>query len=162
MKQRYCIAFLFAAVFGTALHFAYTLLPVLPVGFFAPVRESVWEHLKLLYWPVLLAGIFLCRGKPDQRRAWAGLLTAILLMPAVLLGIRYTLLAGFAFQSPVVDIALYYLVLAGGFRLAYRMEQQNAFRRIAEFAVIPVGLLGAALVLFTPAPPSLPVFLAGN
>ena len=95
MKKRYILAFFLAAVAGTLLHFLYDWLPVPLVGLFAPVNESVWEHLKLLFWNVLAAGFVLCRKKPDAQRAWSGFLAALLLMPLGLTGLYYLLAAGF-------------------------------------------------------------------
>ena len=48
-----------ATVAGACLHFLYTLLPCIATALVAPVRESLWEHVKLLYWPALVAGLVL-------------------------------------------------------------------------------------------------------
>ena len=43
---------LFTAIAGTLLHFAYEYSMENPlVAMFAPVNESTWEHMKLLFWP---------------------------------------------------------------------------------------------------------------
>ena len=160
MKKRYIGAFLAAAAAGALLHFAYDVLPVPLVGLFAPVNESVWEHLKLLFWPMLAAGFILCRKKPDQMRAWSGFLAALLLMPLGLLGIYYLLAAGFGVTALWIDLALYYLTLAGGFYLAYAMEKSGKWSFLSGVMVLLVGLYGAALILFTLAPPELPIFIA--
>lgn len=55
MKKRYLIAFLVAAAAGSALHFFYEVLPNPLTALISPVNESVWEHLKLLFWPTLCA-----------------------------------------------------------------------------------------------------------
>ena len=128
------------------------------VGLFAPVNESVWEHLKLLYWPFLMAGFVLCFRAADAPRAWSGFLLAQLVMPAALLGTYYTLRAGFGVHALWLDIALYYFVLALGFWLAYRLHRSGKLAFLAGVLVILVGLYGAALVLFTMAPPELPIF----
>ena len=86
MKKRFWLAFGIAVLAGTGLHFLYDVCPVPLVGLFAPVNESVWEHLKLLYWPFLAAGFFLCLHAPDAPRAWSGFLLAQLVMPLALLG----------------------------------------------------------------------------
>lgn len=40
---------------GAVMHFAYGLLWENPiVGLFAPINESVWEHAKMVLWPVIL------------------------------------------------------------------------------------------------------------
>lgn len=57
---------LLAAVLGTLLHFVYEWSNYnLLVSYFAPVNESTWEHLKLLFFPTLLLGIieYLMFGK---------------------------------------------------------------------------------------------------
>lgn len=158
MKRRFALAFVLTALAGTALHFAYMLCPVPAVGLFAPVNESVWEHLKLLYWPFLAASFCLCFRAPDAQRAWSGFLLAQLVMPLALLGTYYTLYAGFGVECLWADIALYYLSLALGFRMAYTLEKSGRLTFLAGVLVILTGLYGAALVLFTMAPPALPIF----
>ena len=47
--------FIFIAIVGTLLHFVYDWSGQNPaVGIIAPVSESTWEHLKLLFMPALL------------------------------------------------------------------------------------------------------------
>jgi len=47
--------FLFVGVLGVLFHFAYEFLGENPVaGVFFPVNESIWEHLKLLFFPAVL------------------------------------------------------------------------------------------------------------
>ena len=42
-------------VIGSLMHFAFQLLWENPiVGLIAPVNESIWEHAKLLVWPMIL------------------------------------------------------------------------------------------------------------
>ena len=59
MRKRFDIwtwaGFFTAAVLGTLDHFAYDWSgKSLPVGAFCAVNESTWEHMKLLFFPVLL------------------------------------------------------------------------------------------------------------
>jgi hypothetical protein len=45
----------FTVIFGSLLHFVYEWTDSNPiVGLFSPVNESVFEHLKLLYYPMLI------------------------------------------------------------------------------------------------------------
>ena len=49
------IGFIWSIVFGTMLHFLYGWTGEnRVVGLYAAVSESTWEHLKLLFFPVLL------------------------------------------------------------------------------------------------------------
>ncbi len=158
MKKRFWIAFFLTALAGAGLHFVYELCPLPIVGLFAPVNESVWEHLKLFFWPFLAAAFVLTRGQADGQRAWSGFLLAELLMPLLCMGGFYTLTAGFGVEALWVDLALYTVTMAAGFRLAYRRMLDGTAAWAAGVLVIAVGLYGAALILFTMAPPLLPVF----
>ena len=49
---------LFVIIFGAALHFMYEWTNYSPLmGLFAPVNESVWEHLKLGFWSLILISL---------------------------------------------------------------------------------------------------------
>ena len=159
MKGRFFLAFVLAALVGSALHFGYDLCPSPLVGLICPVSESVWEHLKLLYWPFLAAGFVLNRKAIDAQAARSGTLTGLLTMPAFLLGVYYTLESGFAYTAGWLNIALYALSLALGFYLAAKLSKTGALSWLCGVLVILAGLYGAALILFTMAPPALPIFL---
>lgn len=49
------IGSIFTLILGTLLHFAYEFFGEnFFVSLFSPINESIWEHLKLLFFPVLL------------------------------------------------------------------------------------------------------------
>lgn len=57
-KKIIIIACLISILFGVFLHFAYTMsYKNNIVGLFAPVNESVWEHMKLIFIPFSLFGV---------------------------------------------------------------------------------------------------------
>ena len=63
--------FIFISVLGVLLHFTYEWFgDNAVVGLFSAVNESTWEHLKLLFFPIMLLTILevLLRGNmlPDQ------------------------------------------------------------------------------------------------
>ena len=61
MKKWFAAAAAASVCLGCAWHFLYDWYPHFLVGLFAPVNESVWEHLKLLFWPVIPAALVLGR-----------------------------------------------------------------------------------------------------
>ncbi len=158
MKLRWILAFVLAALFGGAQHFFYDWLPIPLVGLFAPVNESVWEHLKLLFWPFLLFSVPLAAGEPERQRFWGAALSAELVMPPVLLGAYYLLSAGFGVQGLGVDLALYAGVLALGFGLCARWRREVWPQRALGVLILVCSLYAASLVLFSIAAPELPVF----
>ncbi len=159
MKRRWLFVFFLTAAAGAALHFLYDLWPNALTAILAPVNESVWEHLKLLYWPFLAAAFYLTRGAEDGRQGWCALLIGVLAAPVLLLGAYYPLAYGFSLHGLVLDILLYLLSLAGGFFLAYRLQPRWLPGSVCGIFVIAAGLYGAALALFSFAPPELPIFL---
>ena len=70
MKRKWLIIGLLSILAGSALHFLYDLWPNPLTAVFAPVNESVWEHLKLLYWPFLAAAFVLTKDEADGRKSW--------------------------------------------------------------------------------------------
>ena len=162
MKKAFTLSFFAAAVLGAAWHFLYTLLPCPLTAVLAPVNESVWEHLKLLYFPPLTVGLIMSlRCHPAQRRFWSAMAAVLLAMPSLLLGSFYALTAGFGVQAGLVfDISLYYLSLALGWWLLWKLSRNGAAERFCGPLLIGVGALGTALVAFTIAAPTLPIFIS--
>lgn len=157
MKRSYVIAAVVAAAAGTTLHFLYEVSPNLISAMLSPVNESVWEHLKLLFWPVLAAAAALSARAPCRIRVWSGFLTALLAMPLFLLGMYYGLqLLGVL--GTAVDIVLYYLTMFAGFWLAWRLQRSGRLQKHTGLLLMLVILYGASLILFTFAAPPLPIF----
>ncbi len=162
MKKAFILSFVAAAVLGAGWHFLYSLLPCPLTAVLAPVNESVWEHLKLLYFPPLLVGFVLgLRWKLAQRRFWSAMAAAILSMQVLLLGSFYALTAGFGMEAGLVfDISLYYIALALGWWILYRLSRNGAAERWIGPLLIGLGAFGTALVVFTVAAPNLPIFIS--
>ena len=59
LKKSEIFGAIFVMVFGTLMHFFYDWSGKNPVvALFAPYNESTWEHLKLLFFPVLIYSVF--------------------------------------------------------------------------------------------------------
>ena len=158
MKRKWWTVCFLSILAGSALHFLYDLWPNPLTAVFAPVNESVWEHLKLLYWPFLAAAFVLTKDEADGRKSWCGLLAGLLGAPLLLLGMYYTLLSGFALHGLPLDLILYALAMAGGFGLAWHLQKAASPAWLCGVLVIAAGVYGASLALFSFAPPDLPIF----
>lgn len=153
--KRYWWIPLLAAALGTALHFFYDWFPNPLVGVIAPVGESVWEHLKLLYWPWLAACLLSRSRHPNF---WAGACAALLAMPPLLLGIYYTLGCGFSLSGLALDIALYYLTISFGYLILCLGLRHPGAGRLAGVMCMLAGLWGASLLILSMAPLDRPIF----
>ena len=149
------LLFVVATLAGACLHFVYALFPNAVTACFSPVQESLWEHLKLLYWPYLAACLLLARNEGwDTLRVRA--LTLLLCCAAALAaGWLYHIILGG--EALFFDVALYVLTMAAAFLLPGLLRQFPLARR-GLWLLLAVAL-GAAILLFTFLPPSGPHFL---
>lgn len=170
-KYRYEIyGILFTSLAGTLLHFIYEWSGSLAaVGLFAPVNESVWEHIKLLFFPGLLFSVweyFHASRRPASflPARTAGLTAGMAAIP--LLFYAYTALLGT--NHLALDIAVFLLGILLAFLISALLE-----KKISNAATTPSGtktrilpVLCAALLilylllffLFTFRPPHLSLF----
>ena len=99
MKKKFILAAVVGAAVGAGLHFLYDAVPNVLPALISPVNESVWEHLKLRFFPMLLTAFWLARQTPDRYALWSGIFVAELVMPLFLLGGFYLLGCGFGARS---------------------------------------------------------------
>ena len=151
------LVFLLTSLAGTALHFLYDVLPTPLTALISPINESVWEHLKLLFWPMLVGALFLSRKKENKERFWSAFFIALLAAPALLLLSFYSLKA-FGIESTALDITLYYICMFFGYWLARGLYTKGKPEKIGGIALMLLILYVSSLVLFTFAAPDLPIF----
>ena len=134
------------------------------VGIFAPVNESVWEHLKLTFWPMLfwwIAG-FVMLGKNNKilTSQWFTSCTiAELLCPLVVICFYYTYTGAFGIESLVLDIFSLLLGLTLAQVFVYHMYKYAHFSQYCLYiSVIILILMTLAFTIFTFYPPHIPLF----
>ena len=158
LKKSFIIAAITASLLGFGLHFLYDFLPGCLSSLISPVNESVWEHLKLLFWPTMLAAFFLAGRSENPHRLWASFFVPLLLMPLFLTGIYYLLLTGFGVSALWIDIGLYFLTMLLGFLLAWLLYNKAQPEKLGAVLLFPLLIYGACLILFSFAAPSLEIF----
>ncbi len=150
----------FTAVLGTLLHFLYPLTGFLPSAGIAAVNESTWEHMKILFFPMLFFAIFQSFFfQADYENFWwiqlFGILLGLLLIPVLF----YTYNGAFGKSPAWFNVATFFL--AAG--VAYLFEGWLLYRddpRILSpvLPILLVSLLALAFILFTFFSPKLPLF----
>ena len=153
VSRRLLLAFVLAVAAGTLLHFVYELFPSPVTALFSPMRESLWEHLKLLFYPYLAALLLLTRGgEPGCRAPW---LLSLLTLCGVMLGAGYCFHILLELESMVFDIGLFVVLMAAGFFLLPRLYAPLAGRSgWTETLWVLTVLLWGAILIFGPLPPS--------
>jgi hypothetical protein len=140
---------------GSALHFAYAWSGQTAwVAIFAAINESVWEHLKLAFWPAMfwsLLGALAIRR--DVRNFWAGRAIAITLPPVLIAAGYYGYTAVLGHHLLAADLVLFTLSILAGQLAALGVYQFPDMGRGAArlaFVVIAAGCLAFASLSFFP------------
>ena len=147
--KSYILVFFITLLTGIGLHYLYDLIPSPLTAVLCVVRESLWEHLKLLFWPYLISSLFLSRFR---KTPLLPRLFSLLLLCAVLLGISFwyhILLGG---ESVAVDVGLYLLMMSSGFSLPFFLPDLPS-QRYGFPLVFLTAALAFLLILFTFSPP---------
>lgn len=150
--KKQVLFYLAAAGAGVLLHFLFHWFPNPVTALISPVRESIWEHVKILYFPLLLASLLITRGGGGAGRApW---LLGTLAVCAIMLGAGYLYHVILRGESLYVDLALYFVLLAVAFLLPRVLWPLCEWPGTDKAAVALTVLLGALIVWFTFFPPA--------
>jgi len=157
--------FVFLTAGGSIFHFVYQWFgPSQILAAFFPVNESVWEHLKLSYWSLVLFSVFesLFMRWRTSNFWWAkglGLVT----MHGAILAIFYTYTSILGYHIVALDIISYiigaFICQSTSFFILARSHPSRPLNRFGAWILILHGLV---LVLFTFATPRLPIFMDGR
>lgn len=150
---------IFTFILGTILHFTYDLSGQNPiVGLFSATNESTWEHLKLLYFPMLLTTIigyfyfdkkvpnFICSKT-------IGIVTAMIF--TVIFFYTYTGVLGK--NIAIIDISSFFIATILGEFLAYILIINN-FKCNNKIAIAVLIVLFICFLLFTFLTPKIGLF----
>lgn len=164
MKQikTYMIAgAIFVAVLGTFLHFAYALSGNnILVGLFTPINESIWEHIKLIYFPMLLYAVYLNQKvKEEYPCAFPAMIAGALLGVLLIITLFYTYTGIIGFNVAFIDISIFYISVIASFYIVYRFLLSCEIGKWnVALQIINVLLIGL-FILFTFCPPEIPLFI---
>lgn len=154
-------------VIGAVLHFAYDLLGESPIiGIFAPVNESVWEHLKLILWPTILwwTIYFAAKGKKyeiNKNKWFSGALTSLIVSLVSVPLIFYFYTEAFGIENVWIDILILLLALTlGQFAGLHIYKYSKGIN--PKIAIIIFVLLVILFGVFTFFTPKIPLFLDGQ
>jgi len=159
-RTRYFIRYLFVVLFGVFLHFAYELSGNNPiVGLFAPVNESVWEHLKLLFFPMLVLTVWdLFTNNRNNLNFLPARTIGILSGLAFIVIFYYTITGIIGMDISWINIVIYLLAVAYAFWLERKIYARCRNLSIT-WAIIILVVFIILFIIFTIAPPALGIFI---
>ena len=153
--------FIFVSAFGTLLHFLFELSGGSPlVGIFSAVNESIWEHMKLIFYPMLIFAVL--EYKAWGRGAvgfWSIKLTGALLALALIPTVYYLYSGVLGKNVDIINVLIFYVSAAAAFILETKLFKKGIYLPIPPaMAVIVFCVIAALFTLFTFHPPQMALF----
>ena len=155
------LGILFVVVIGAIFHFMFALSNYWrPLGAIFPVNESVWEHLKLPYWPLIIFSLieyyFI---KENANNFILGKTVSFLISISAILIIFYSYTAILGTELLIVDILSFVFGVIIGQIVSYKILTGKGlsiwYNNASWILFIGFGILFA---IFTYFPPILPIF----
>lgn len=154
------VGFFAVCISGTVLHFLYDWSrQSLLISPFSAVNESTWEHMKLLYFPLLIFALIESRYFKDYREFWCvkliGTIVGLVMIPVLF----YTYNGAFGKSPDWVNITIFFVAVATSFYIETLLFKKRSIRCFAGWIPLTlIFIIGAAFVAFTFAAPHLPIF----
>lgn len=153
------ISTIFIMILGILLHFTFNWFNNNAlVGTFSSINESVWEHLKLIFFPMLITTImvYFYKGKNISSYLCAKVLGIILaIFFTIMFFYTYTGIIGTNFA--IVDISSFFIAVILGQYVAYK-KMQSKFSCNNLIAIIILLILYLCFLIFTFFPPHIALF----
>ena len=153
------------AILGTLLHFLYewtgeseTTKP------FSAIDESTWQHMKIMYFPMLLFGVVQWFFFRDEYQCfWVvkflGIVVGLTLIPVLF----YTYNGAFGKSPDWLNITIFMVSDLFAYRVEYMIFKriEGGCRKVwSILALSGILVIGTLMVLFTYMPPNLPLFIS--
>ena len=153
--------FIFTAVTGTLLHFLFDWTGGNVVAaLFSAVNESIWEHLKLLFYPMIVSAVvaYFFWGK-NTGSYWCikllGMLIGLVLIPVV----YYTYTGILGVKADWFNITIFFIAAAVVYWAEAKLFQRGYTCQMdSKLAVALICLISAAFTILTFVPPHIPFF----
>lgn len=130
------------------------------VGSFSPINESVWEHLKIAFFPsILWTLIEMTQIRKTINNYFVSKAVGTYIMVFLIPLIHYTYTA-FMDGNLIIDIGSFFAAVIIGQTVSYFLFNRTKKSKLQEYAAIAmVVILGTLFVVFTFYPPHIDMFL---
>ena len=159
IKNEQIFSVIIIFILGTLLHFTYNFSGENKlIAIFSAINESVWEHLKLIYFPMLLMLIigYFKIGKEIPNYICSktiGIITAMVFI--IIFFYTYTGILGKSIA--IIDIASFYVAVILGEYISYSLIIKN-IKCNSKTAILILIFLLICFIIFTYYPPNLGIF----
>ena len=153
--------FVFTGILGTFLHFLFDITGEnIVAGIFSAVNESIWEHMKLLYYPMLVFAVVQYRFLGEDRKSfWCIKLIGMLAGLAIIPVLYYTYTGILGKSADWFNITIFFIAAAAAYWLETKLFQRGVSCRLNEkAALVFLCLIGVLFTVLTFLPPHIPLF----
>lgn len=153
--------FLFTSVLGTFLHFLFDLTGgSTAAALFSAVNESIWEHIKLIYYPMLVFALLQWRAWGRENEGfWCAKLKGMLLALALIPALYYTYTGSLGVSADWFNVTIFFLTAAAAFYTeTVQLRDARPCRLKGRTAFGLLLALGALFIWFTFSAPRIPLF----
>ena len=156
---------LFISLIGALFHFVFDWSGELPVvGAFVAVNESVFEHLKLTFWPFLIWAAIEYRYIRNSANNFIIAKTAgLYVMPVTIIVLFYSYTTITGTDSLIADISIFIVAVVLGQYTGYKlMTRESLPHRLYQVSLAGMITLGVLYIVLTFYPPHVPFFQDGG
>lgn len=153
--------FVFTGMLGTFLHFLFDITNGnIIAAIFSAVNESIWEHMKLLYYPMLLFAAVQYRFLGKKKESfWCIKLIGMLLGLCLIPVLYYTYTGILGESADWFNITIFFIAAAASYWVETKLFQKGFTCRLSgRMAVLLLLLISAAFTALTFCPPHIPFF----
>lgn len=162
MKNWQKIGFVFTGIRGVLLHFVYEWTDEsIFVAPFSAVNESIWEHMKLLFFPMLTFAFIEYRfvGK-NYENYWCVKLIGISVGLAVIPTLYYTYTGALGVSADWFNITIFFIADAVAYFVEARLFiNEFSLYKGKRIPIVILLIIFALFVVFTFFTPKIPIFM---
>ncbi len=161
LKRYAIIGIIFVLITGTLSHFVYAWSgDNYIIGFFFPVNESTWEHMKLVFFPMLVYALFINWKLKDAYPCITsalplGILTGTCSVPIIFYS--YTGILGQAYH--LLNLLTFAISVLIGFYVVYKFTHSCKAQKYRPILFLLIFAMIVAFLSFTYRPPNIGLFV---
>lgn len=154
------LGFAVTSLLGTLLHFVYEWTgESIFAAPFSAVNESTWEHMKLLFFPMLVFSLVQSRFFREYNNFWCIKLRSALLGITLIPIIFYTYNGVIGKSPDFINISIFFIAAAISYIYEVRQFNKNSIIcKKPKYSFFVLLLIGALFVIFTFLTPKLAIF----
>ncbi|MDD4689273.1 MAG: DUF6512 family protein [Eubacteriales bacterium] len=161
LKTYIIIGAISVSIIGTLLHFTYDWSGNNAiVGLFSPINESIWEHMKLIFFPMLVFSIISSKKPKDQYPCInSGMALGTLLGTILIPILFYTYTGIIGYNIAAIDISIFFISVIIAFYVAYKTTLSCKFHKYNSLLISLIIIMLVLFIIFTIIPPNIPFFI---